>query len=153
MKVIFLKDVSSKGRRGEIKDVSDGYAFNFLIPKGLAVAATTSALRNFEAQSKSDAKRKALLHEEMSKVAEQINGKELSFKAKAASKERIHGSVTSADIAEELSKLVGYEIDKKKVVLDEPLRQLGEHNVIISFSKSIEASIKVNIEEEKPADA
>jgi large subunit ribosomal protein L9 len=153
MKVIFLKDVSSKGRRGEIKDVSDGYAFNFLIPKGLAVAATTSALRNFEAQSKSDAKRKALLHEEMSKVAEQINGKELSFKAKAASKERIHGSVTSADIAEELSKLVGYEIDKKKVVLDEPLRQLGEHNVIISFSKSIEASIKVNIEEEKQADA
>jgi large subunit ribosomal protein L9 len=153
MKVIFLKDVSSKGRRGEIKDVSDGYAYNYLIPKGLAIAATASAVTMVEAQSKSNAKHKALEREEMSKVAEQIEGKELSFKAKAASKERIHGSVTSADIAEELSKLTGYEIDKKKIVLDEPLRHLGEHRVIISFSKGIEASIKVNIEEENPSNA
>jgi large subunit ribosomal protein L9 len=72
----------------------------------------------------------------------------LNFKAKAASTERIHGSVTSADIAEELGKLVGYEIDKKKISLDEPLRQLGEHKVIINFAKGIEASFKVTIEEE-----
>lgn len=148
MKVIFLKDVSSKGRRGEIKEVADGYAHNYLIPQGLAIAATPAAVKMVEVQSKSDAKRKALDHEEMSKVAKQIEGKELTFKAKAASTERIHGSVTSADIAEKLGKLVGYEIDKKKISLEEPLRNLGEHNVIISFSKSVEASIKVNIEEE-----
>lgn len=148
MKVIFLKDVSSKGKTGEIKDVADGYAHNYLIPKGLAVAATPAAVKMVEVQSKSDAKRKAVKHEEMSKVAGEIEGKELTFKAKAASTERIHGSVTSADIAEELGKLVGYEIDKKKISLDEPLRQLGEHKVTINFVKGVDASIKVTIEEE-----
>jgi large subunit ribosomal protein L9 len=153
MKVIFLKDVSSKGRRGEIKEVADGYAYNYLIPQGLAIVATPAAVKMVETQSKSDAKRKVVEFEELSKVAGQIEGKELSFKAKAASTERIHGSVTSADIAEELGKLVGYEIDKKKISLDEPLRHLGEHNVVINFAKGIEASIKVTIEEENPSNA
>jgi large subunit ribosomal protein L9 len=148
MKVIFLKDVSSKGKSGEIKEVADGYAHNYLIPQGLAMAATAAAVKIVEAQSKSEAKRKVVEQEEMKKIAGEIEGKELNFKAKAASTERIHGSVTSADIAEELGKLIGYEIDKKKISLDEPLRQLGEHNVTINFAKGIEASFKVTIEEE-----
>ena len=148
MKVIFLQDVSSKGRTGEIKEVADGYAYNYLIPRGLAVAATAAAVKMAEIKLKSDAKRKAVEHEEMEKVAEEVHGKELTFQAKAASAERIHGSVTSADIAEKLEKLVGYEIDKKKIALDEPLRKLGEHNVSLNFAKGIEASIKVIIEEE-----
>jgi large subunit ribosomal protein L9 len=148
MKVIFLKDVSSKGKSGEIKEVADGYAHNYLIPQGLAMAATDAAVKMVETRSKSDAKRKAVEQEEMKKIAGEIEGKELNFKAKAASTERIHGSVTSADIAEELGNLVGYEIDKKKISLDEPLRHLGEHNVTISFAKGIEASFKVTIEEE-----
>ena len=148
MKVIFLKDVSAKGKRGEIKEVADGYAFNYLIPSGLAMAATSSAIKAFEAKAQSEAKRKALENEELGKIAELIQDKELLFKAKAASTERIHGSVTSADIAEELSGMVGYEIDKKKIALDEPLRQLGEHTVTINLAKDIEATIKVTVQEE-----
>jgi large subunit ribosomal protein L9 len=148
MKVIFLKDVSSKGKSGEIKEVADGYAHNYLIPQGLAMAATAAAVKMVETRSKSDAKRKAVEQEEMKKIAGEIEGKELNFKAKAASTERIHGSVTSADIAEELGKLTGYEIDKKKISLDEPLRHLGEHKVTINFTKDVEASFIVIIEEE-----
>lgn len=148
MKVIFLKDVSARGKKGEIKEVADGYAFNFLIPSGLAIAATPAAIKEFESQSKSEAKRKELEHEELGKIAGIIEGRELFFKAKAASKEKIHGSITTAEIAEELSKSTGYEIDKKKILLDEPLRHLGEHKVTIGLAKDIQPEIKVTIEEE-----
>lgn len=148
MKVIFIKDVSAKGKKGEIKEVADGYARNYLIPSGLAVPATSSAIKSFEVQLKADANRKASEYDEMGKLAELVNGKELFFKAKAASKERIHGSVTSADIVDELSRIIGFKLDKKKISLEEPLRQLGSHIVKINLHKGIEASIKVNIEEE-----
>ena len=148
MKVIFLKDVSSKGKAGEIREVADGYARNFLLPKGLALPATQEAIKSAKNLAEERVRREARSQEELSELAKLIGDKELHFKARAGEKGKLHGSITSADIAAELSKLVNVEIDKKKVVLNEPLRQLGDHEVSINFSKDIEAKIKVIIEED-----
>ncbi len=150
MKVVFLKDVSSKGRAGEIREVADGYARNFLFPKGLARPATADALKTAQVQAEGKARRQVRLKEELSELAKLIDGKELHFKARAGDKGRLHGSITSAQIAEELSNLTNVEIDKKKIAIDEPLRQIGDHEVEVIFSKDAEAKVKVIIEEEKP---
>ncbi len=149
MKVVFLKDVSSKGKAGEIRDVADGYARNFLFPRGLALKATADAMKRAQDQAEGKIRRQERKHEELSEQAKQVEGKELHFKAKAGEKGRLHGSITAANVAEKLSELVSLEIDKKKVILKEPLRQLGEHEVTIGFSREIEAKIKVVIEEDK----
>ena len=149
MKVVFLKDVSSKGKAGEIREVADGYARNFLFPKGLASPATQEAIKSAKTQAVGETKRQSRLQEELHEVAKLIDEKEVYFKARAGEKGQLHGSITSADIADELSKLMNVEVDKKKIELGEPLRQLGSHEVIINFSKGIKAKVRVIIEEEK----
>jgi large subunit ribosomal protein L9 len=149
MKIVFLKDVSSKGKAGEIREVADGYARNFLFPRGLALPATQEAIKSAKAKAEENARRQSHLQEELSELAKLIDGKEVYFKARAGEKGQLHGSITSADIAKELSKLANVEIDKKKIELDEPLRHLGSHEVKISFSKEVEAKIQVIVEEEK----
>jgi len=150
MKVIFLKDVP-KGKRGEIKDVADGYARNFLFPKGMALPATPSATKEAKLLLEKKVESRERQHEEQSKIAQELEGKELHFKAKAGSKGRLHGSITSIQIAEELSRVTGMEIDKKKVEIEEPLHQLGDHEVVIDLGTGAQAKIKVIIEEETTA--
>jgi large subunit ribosomal protein L9 len=147
MKVVFLQDLSSKGKRGEIKEVADGYAKNFLIPRRLALPATPSAIKMAKSQREENAKIQARLQKELGEMAEQIEGKEIYFEAKVGEKGRIHGSITSAHIAEELSKSLNLEIEKKKINLDEPLRRVGVHEVKINLGKGLEPLIKVVIRE------
>lgn len=148
MKVIFLKD-APKGKKGEIKDVADGYARNFLIPKGLALPATSAAIKVAQLQSEEKVQRQAREREELNRIIQELEGKELHFKAKAGAKGRLHGAVTSAQIADELSRLTGFEIDKKKIELEEPLHHLGSYEVVISLAKGLEAKVKVVIEGDK----
>lgn len=148
MKVIFLKD-APKGKKGEIKDVADGYARNFLIPKGLALPATSAAVKVAQIQSEEKVQRQAREREELNRIIQELEGKELHFKAKAGAKGRLHGAITSAHIADELTKLTGLEIDKKKIELGEPLHHLGSYEVVISFAKGLEAKVRVVIEEDK----
>jgi large subunit ribosomal protein L9 len=147
MKVIFLKDVP-KGKRGEIKEVADGYARNFLFPKGMALPATPSAIKEAKLLLDKKVEHQARHQEEQSKVAQELEGKELRFKAKAGAKGRLHGAITSASIAEELSRLTGVEIDKKRVEIDKPLHQLGDYEIVINLGTGSVAKIKVMIEEE-----
>jgi len=147
MKVIFLKD-APKGRRGEIKEVADGYARNFLFPKGLALPATPSATKAAKALSDEKVERQARQREELNRIIQELGGKELYFKAKAGVKGRLHGAITSANIADELSKLTGFDIDKKRVGLEEPLHHIGSYDVAINLGADSEAKIKVVIEEE-----
>jgi len=147
MKVIFLKD-APKGKKGEIKDVADGYARNFLLPKGLATLATPSAEKAAKVLSEEKAEREARQREELGRIAQEFKGKELRFKVKAGAKGRLHGAITSADIADEFSKLTGFEIDKKRVELEEPLHNLGDYEVPINLGTGSETKIKVVIEEE-----
>jgi len=148
MKVVFLADVSHKGRKGEVKEVADGYARNYLLPNKLAAVASSSAVKMLEIQKEADKHRHAREQEEIDNLLNGISGKELKFKAKAGGKDRIHGSITAANIAEQLSAQIGMEVDKKKIEIGEPLKQIGEHEVTVSFAKDKEAKIKVIIEEE-----
>jgi large subunit ribosomal protein L9 len=152
MKVIFLKNVP-KGKRGEIKEVADGYARNFLFPKGMALPATPSAIKAAKAISDEKAESQARQHEELSRIVQELEGKELHFKARAGVKGRLHGAITTASIADELSRLAGFDIDKKKVELEEPLHHLGNYDVMINLGTGAEAKIKVVIEEEMTQDA
>jgi large subunit ribosomal protein L9 len=145
MKVIFLDDVPNVARAGEIKEVADGYGRNFLIPKKLALLATPQAISQAETSDKT----KVGTNAELIELANQLEGKEISLKAKAGAKDRLYGSITSADIASELSNTVGLAIDKRKIELDEPIRQLGSYEVAIRLAKDIVPKIRVTVTEEE----
>jgi large subunit ribosomal protein L9 len=152
MKVIFLKNVS-KGKRGEIKEVADGYARNLLFPKGMALPATHSAIKATKVMSDEKAESQARQYEELSRIVQELEGKELHFTARAGVKGRLHGAITTASIADELSRLASFDIDKKKVELKEPLHHLGSYDVMVNLGTGVGAKIKVVIEEEKTQDA
>ncbi len=151
MKVIFLEDVTNVARAGETREVVDGYGRNYLIPRKLAVLADSRSSNVVEAQLKKITHRRALVEAEMKELAGQLEGKEFVFKARAGAKDRLYGSITHADIAEELSKSSGYEIDKKKIELEEPIHQLGSYEVTVRLAKDIVPTVKLTVvaEEEK----
>jgi len=148
MRVVFLTDVASKGKRGDIRDVADGYARNFLLPRGLALPATPSAIKATQTLSKERAERQAREKQMINEVAQRFEGTELLFKAKAGAKGRLHGSITSTAIASRLSKIADFEIDRKRVNLDQPLHELGTHEIKVNLGPESEIKIKVVIEEE-----
>jgi large subunit ribosomal protein L9 len=145
MRVVFLQDVPRVAKAGEIKEVADGYARNFLIPRKLALLASPQALSQLGTGQRVEARET----NELMALAQQIEGKEVSIKAKAGAKERLYGSITSADIAAELSKSTGLDIDKRKIELEEPIRQLGNYEVAIRLAKDIVPKIRVSITEEE----
>ena len=150
MKVIFLEDVPSVANSGDVKEVPDGYARNFLIPRKLAALVTPQVASQVESQLISRAKKKAQAAEEVTKVADQLNGSEITIKAKVGAKDRLYGSITSADIANELSKTSGIAIDKRKIELPEPIRELGSFEVTIKLAKDILPKIKVTVTGQEP---
>jgi len=148
MKIIFLQDVPRVAKAGEIKEVADGYGRNFLIPQKLAVIADPSTLNTLEAQIKKETSSQAQTEEEMTDLAHQLDGKEITLKAKAGAKEQLYGSITSADIAAELQNN-GLVVDKRKIEIAEPIRQLGSHEVAIRLAKDAIPKIKVIVIEEE----
>ncbi|GAG13446.1 unnamed protein product [marine sediment metagenome] len=148
MKVIFLQDVPNVARAGEIKEVADGYGRNFLIPKKLALLATPSATSTVKAQRRITEYSQAQTEAEMIELAQQLEGKEVTLKARTGAKDRLFGSITSADIASELQNTAGLVVDKKKIELTEPIRQLGTHEVAIKLAKDIAPKITVIVVKE-----
>jgi len=145
MKVIFLKDVFKVARAGEIKEVADGYGRNFLIPQKLAALANLSATSMMAAQHKIRAREEAKLETEALEVARQLEGKEVILKARAGAKDRLYGSITNTDIASELESSTGLVIDKRKIELTEPIRQLGSYEVAIRLARDIVPKVKVTV--------
>ena len=145
MKVIFLEDVPRVAKAGEIKEVNDGYGRNFLIPQNLAVAASPSALSMVEGQMKRRARIQAQTEAEYAEMAKQLDGKEITLKARVGAKERLYGSVTSADIAEEIQNSMGLVVDKRKIELAEPIHQVGRYEMEIRLAKDIVSHIVVNV--------
>lgn len=146
MKVIFLVDVPSKGNAGEIKAVSDGYARNFLIPQGLAMPAIPEVMKQAESTIRKKQAERDLTKEGLTKLMKQIEGSQICLQARVGAEDRLFGSITSADIAEELSRIVDAPVAKRQVALDKPLRQVGEHEVTIRLAKDLETHITVTIE-------
>lgn len=145
MKVIFIEDVHNVARAGQTREVADGYARNYLLPRKLALLASSQAAAAVEAHLKKIARQRAIEEAEMAEVAGMITGVEITLKAKVGENERLYGSVTGADIAEALSKATGYEIDKRKIDLAEPIKQVGSYDVTVRFTHDITAVIKVNV--------
>jgi large subunit ribosomal protein L9 len=145
VKVIFIEDVPNVARIGQTRDVANGYARNYLLPHKLAVVANSQAATAVEAKLQKIVKQRALEEAEMAELAKKLEGIEISLKAKVGESERLYGSVTGADIAEELGKSSGQEIDKRKIELDEPIRQLGTSDVTVRFTHDITAVIKVTV--------
>jgi large subunit ribosomal protein L9 len=153
MKVIFLEDVPGKGRIGETRDVVDGFGRNYLIPQKLAVLATASNLNMVKAQQKKLESRRQDLESRMTAIAEAIDGKEITILVNAGSEDRLFGSVTAADIAAEIEAVTGQVVDKKKIALGEPIKQLGVKEVTIKLHHEIAPKIKVTVAAIEPEPA
>ncbi len=145
MKVVFIKDVPKVASAGEVKEVADGYGRNFLIPRKLVVPVSPEATGIVEAQRRKEAKGE----QEYAELANQLDGKEIVLTARAGAKERLHGSITSADIATELESSTGIAVDKRKIELDEPIHQLGSYEIAIRLAKDIVPKIKVTVAEQE----
>jgi len=148
MKVIFLQDVKGKGKKGEIKNVADGYAHNFLLKKGLAIEATQANLKQLEAQKKKAQKEAQEELEQAKQLKEQLEKITIELKAKAGEGGRLFGSVTSKQIAEELKKAHKIKIDKRKIELPDAIRSLGYTNVPVKLHSDVTATLKVHVSEE-----
>ena len=149
MEVLLLKDVDQLGQAGEIKKVTSGFARNYLMPRGLAVMATPGAIRQATLRREADQRRKAHELSEAQALAQLLDGKVVNFAARAGEGDRLYGSITSANIAEALEEQVGQEVDKRKIDLEEPLKELGDHAVTIRLAPEAEAKVTVIIEREE----
>jgi len=149
MKVVLQDDVKGLGTTGDVKDVADGYARNFLIPRRLAAPATAGALKNVEAQRVSLAKRQAQVDADARELAERLGAMTLTLKARVGSQDRLYGSITSADIAAALGSELGTTFDRRKLVLEDPIRELGTHTVPVHLARDVTTSLTVNVEAEE----
>ena len=147
MKVILREDVKNLGDMGEVVNVSDGYARNFLFPKKFAVEANTKNLKEFEHNKKVIAERASKIKESVKSEAEKLSAVSLTIKAKTGEDDKLFGSVTNMNIAEALAS-EGFNIDKKKIVMDEPIKRLGEYSVTIKLHPEISTQIKVQVVQE-----
>lgn len=143
MKVVLRQDVPKLGEAGTIQDVKPGFGRNYLIPQGLAVLATSGEVKTAEHNAAVKARKIAKQEALLQALADKIAGKRLEFTVRAGEGGRLYGSITAAEVAEALAKVVGEEIDRRKVVLDEPIRHLGEHAVTIHLVGRLRPAVTV----------
>ena len=147
MKVILLADIKGVGKKDEVINSSDGYARNFLFPKKLAVEATKSNLNDFELKQKAEAKRKKEELEQAQNMAKELENKTVTVKVKTGENGKLFGSVTNKEVAEEIVKQTGMEIDKKKVSIGDPIKMVGERTAVIKLHPKVSAEITIKIVE------
>ncbi|MBE6138616.1 MAG: 50S ribosomal protein L9 [Firmicutes bacterium] len=144
MKVIFLKDLKNQGKKGEIKEVKDGYGKNFLIKNGYAVMATETGVKRLNEENAQIKQQELDNIKKCEQVKEKLEKNSLKFKVKTGTQDRVFGTVSTKMIAEEL-KQKGFNIDKKFIKLDNPLSCLGFHNVKVELHKEVIANLKVEL--------
>ena len=144
MKVFLKDDVKNLGQIGEVVNVADGYARNYLFPKKLAVEANTKNMREFEHNRRVIAEKAAKIKAVSKSLADQLSALTLTIRAKAGEEDKLFGSVTNMDVAEAL-KAEGYDLDKKKVVMEEPIKRLGTYSVEVKIHPEITASVNVSV--------
>ncbi|MBQ9307788.1 MAG: 50S ribosomal protein L9 [Clostridia bacterium] len=145
MKVILLQDVKNIGKRDDIVNISDGYARNFLFPKKLAMEAKPGAMKEVERKRAAEAAREAERRAEAEEKARQLKDKGVTLAVKCGDKGRLYGSVTTAEIAEELEKQYGIKIDKKKIELSEPIKQVGDVTMSVWLYSGITTPMVVHV--------
>ncbi|MCL6452834.1 MAG: 50S ribosomal protein L9 [Alicyclobacillus sp.] len=147
MKVIFLADVKNQGKKGEVKDVSEGYARNFLFPRQLAQEATEANLAQLRKQQDAKARKEQQEREQAQELARQLEGERFSVRTHAGEGGKLFGAVTTKHIADAIAAR-GFAVDKRKVVLPEPIKSLGGHAVQIKLHPDVTAKITVFVEAE-----
>ncbi len=148
MLVILLQDIEKLGKKYDIKEVADGYARNFLIPKGLVKEATKEVLKWLETQKEAEAKKAEQELKKNQDLASAIDGQEVIIPIKISKDEHLFESVTSQKIFEKLKEL-GFEIKKSQIELEKPIKELGEFPIKIKFKHNLEVEIRVIVAEEK----
>ena len=145
MKVLLIKDVKTLGKAGEIKEVADGYCKNFLIGKGLALQATNEVIAKHNAEQKKLALKEEEEIKAAKELAEKINSTKLTIRHKAGSNGQLIGSVTNKEISEELEKQFSIMVDKKSIVVDNKLKNIGIYEVSCKLGHSVNATLKIDI--------
>ncbi len=148
MKVILLADIKGVGKKDEVINASDGYARNYLFPKKLAVEADTGNMGRLKSKQDAQAHKKALEKEKAQETAKKIDSIELKLKVKAGENGKIFGGVTSKEIADKLKEEYKIEVDKKKIMLKETIKNIGMFNIEIKLYEGVNAKLKVAIEEQ-----
>lgn len=149
MKVIFVKDVKGKGKQGEVKDVAEGYARNYLLKNKLAIEATPGNLKALDAKKRKDAQQEQKEKEEAIQLKDKLADLTVELQAKSGEGGRLFGSITNKQIAEKLAKDYGHKIDRRKIELNEPIRTLGYTTVPVKLHPEVSGSFKVHVTEQK----
>jgi large subunit ribosomal protein L9 len=149
MEVLLLKDVETLGHAGDVKKVADGYARNYLLPRGLAVMATPGAIKKAKEDREATTRRQARVLSEAQAMAATLDGLAVTFQARAGEGDKLYGSITNANIAAALSAKIGQEVDKRKIELEEPIKELGTHAVTVHLAPEAVAKITVVITREE----
>lgn len=147
MKVVLLKDVKGQGKRDQIIEVSDGYARNFLLPKGLAAEAKGSVLNDIKNKESSRAHKIELERAAAREIAAKLEDVKVEIKVKSGGAGRMYGSVTAKDIGEELKNRHGIEVDRRRIELDEPIRQYGTYRAKVKLYTDVTGQITVSVTE------
>jgi large subunit ribosomal protein L9 len=145
MKVILHRQVERLGTPGDVVEVADGYARNYLIPRGLAAPATKGGVRHAERLKRAHEERMRRSLEEARALAARLSGAPVRIRAKAGKEGRLFGSITAADVARELSGAAGVEVDRKRVHLAEPIRSLGAHEVTVHLHPEVNATVTLEV--------
>ncbi|HEV8633573.1 MAG TPA: 50S ribosomal protein L9 [Chloroflexota bacterium] len=148
MKVLLVQSVKNVGKPGDIKEVADGYARNYLIPRGLATVANTTAVKQAQAQRDAEARREGKFASENQTLAARLGETQVTLRAKTGAQGRLYGAITAADIAAALEEKLGQAVDRRRIELDEPIRTLGEHKVPIRIARDLVPQVTVTVESE-----
>ena len=147
MKVILLEEVRGVGQAGKVAEVSDGYARNYLFPRKLALEATPGALKNLELHQAQITRKLAKRAADAQALADRLAQVTVTLKAKAGEGGKLYGSITAADIMEELARAHSLTVDKRRILIHEPIKSLGEHTVKAHLAPGIEPDLRVNVVE------
>jgi large subunit ribosomal protein L9 len=145
MKVVLRADVQSLGNKGDLLEVSDGYARNYLVPRGLAMRATKGVVKQAEAMRRNRAARDARDREAAQAIADKLSGKRIELRARAGEGGRLFGSVTSTDVATAVQTQVGVEIDRRHLTMSEPLKELGPAEIPLRLHPEVEVQLAVEV--------
>lgn len=148
MKVIFLKDIKGQAKKGEVKEVSEGYATNFLFKQGLAAPASDGNIKNLAMQKASEQKKKDKEKQDAQELGEKLKAVTLTIKHKTGEGGRLFGSITTKQIAEELQKQKGIVIDKRKMQMEDPIKMIGTFTVPVKLHTEVSTTLQVQVVEE-----
>ncbi len=145
MKIVLRDDVENVGRKGDLIEVTDGFARNYLVPRGLAMKATKGAVRQADAMRRSREAREARDRDSAQALADQLTGRRIALRARAGEGGRLFGSITSADVVDAVRKQTGVELDRRKAQLAEPLKELGAVDVPVKLHPDVEVTLTVDV--------